>query len=163
MCVPNFNLLSLIVPEKSVTKNWEKEKWRNKGMNKSSSLIPIHTMNLSLSMCVQSFNLQGLTVPEKSVTKNFTVWKLERKKNEETKGQIRAAAWFWYARYICPLSICVPSFNLKASQFLRKVWRKIVMCENWRKKNEEIKEQQHDSSIHDTSSHCPHGYNVSTF
>ena len=139
MCVPNFNLLSLIVPEKSVTKNWEKEKWRNKGMNKSSSLIPIHTMNLSLSMCVQSFNLQGLTVPEKSVTKNFTVWKLERKKNEETKGQIRAAAWLWYVRYICPLSTCVPSFNLKSLTVPQKsvtkncnVWK--LEREKWRNK-----------------------------
>ena len=42
--------------------------------------------------CVPSFNLLGLTVPEKSVTtKIINVGKLERKKNEKLKGQIRAA------------------------------------------------------------------------
>ena len=63
-------------------------------------------------MCVPSFNLLCLTVPEKSVTKIFNVWKLERKKNEEIKGWIRAAAWFPYTRYTHPVSMCVPSFNL---------------------------------------------------
>ena len=63
-------------------------------------------------MCVPSFSFLGLTVPEKSATKNFNAWKFERKKNEEIKGWIRAAAWFRYTRYICQLSMCVPSFKL---------------------------------------------------
>ena len=59
-----------------------------------------------LSTCVPSFNLLGLTIPEKSVRKFFNVWKLEKRKNEKISGQIRAAAWFWYTRYILPFSTC---------------------------------------------------------
>ena len=84
----------------------EKEKWKNKGMNKCSSMIAVYTIHL----CVPSFNLLGLTVPEKSVTKIFNVWKLE--KNENIKRWIRAAAWFRYTRYIHPFSTCVTSFKL---------------------------------------------------
>ena len=76
MCVPSFNLLGLIVPEKSVTKNFnvwksERKKKELKGPISSSSLIPVQTIHLPLSTCELSFNLLGLTVPEKSVTKKF--------------------------------------------------------------------------------------------
>ena len=40
--VPSFNLLSLTLPEKSVKKNWEKEKWRNKRTNKLQPDTTIH-------------------------------------------------------------------------------------------------------------------------
>ena len=42
-------------------------------------------------MFVWSFNLLGLTVSEKTPTKIFNAWKLERKKNEELKGQISSS------------------------------------------------------------------------
>ena len=103
--------------DKSVTENWRERK-----------------------MDQSSFNFMGLTVPEKSATKFFNIWKLERKKNEEIKGWISSSSLIpVYTIYICQLSTCVPSFSLLASQFLRKVWPKILMFENWRKKNEEIK------------------------
>ena len=68
---------------------WKLErKMKNKGTNKQQQLDSgIHDTR-PLSMCVPSFNLLSLRVPEKSVTKYFNVWKLERKENEEIKGQI---------------------------------------------------------------------------
>ena len=98
--VPNFNLLGVTVPEKSVTKNfkvWKLERKKNeeiKGqISSSSSLILIYTWYICpLSMCVPSINLSGLAVSEKSVTKNFNNWRLERKKNEEIKGQISSSS-----------------------------------------------------------------------
>ena len=124
-----------------------------------------------LSMCVSSFNLLGLTVLEKSVTKKF-VWKLERKKNEEIKGQIcssslilvytihsptvdvctkfqyAAAAWFRYTRYTYPLSMCVPSFNFLGLTVPEKnVMKKFNVWKLERKKNEEIKGRISISSL----------------
>ena len=91
-------------------------------------------------MCVPSFNLLGLTAPEKSVTKNFSIWKLERKKNDEIREQLRAAVWFQYTRYICPLSMCVQSFNLLGLTVPEKsVTKNFNVWKLERKKNEEIK------------------------
>ena len=70
-----------------------------KGQISSSSLIPVYTIHPSIDFL------------RKLWWTFFNVWKLERKKNEEIKGQIRATAWFWYIWYIHPLSMCVPSFN----------------------------------------------------
>ena len=54
-----------------------------------------------------------------------------------------------------------------ASQFLIKVWRKILMFENWREikwRNKGMnKQQQPDSGIHNTSAHCQRVYLVSIF
>ena len=94
---------------------WKLERKKNeeiKGWTSSSSLIPVYMIHLPLSTCVPSFNLLGLTVPEKSVTKKFNVENLRERKIEEIKGWIRAAAWLQYIWYICPLPICIPSFNL---------------------------------------------------
>ena len=56
--------------------------------------------------------------------------------------------------------------TFQASQFLGKVWRKILMFENWRERKMKSKgtnkQQQPDSRIQDTSAHCPHVYQVST-
>ena len=101
-----------------------------------------------LSTRVPSLNIFGLTVPEKSVTKNFNVWKLERKKNEEIEGRNRAAAWFRYTRYICPLSMCVPSFNLLGLTVPEKsVTKSFNVWKLEGKKNEEIQGQISSSSL----------------
>ena len=60
----------------SILKIGEKEKWRNKGMNKQQQPDSGTQYICPLSTCVLSFNLLGLTVPEKSVTKNSNVWKV---------------------------------------------------------------------------------------
>ena len=75
--------------------NWEKEKWRNKGMNKQQQ-------------------------PDSGT--------------QDTSA-------------CCPRVYQVSTF--KASQFLRKVWRKILKFENWRERkiNEEIKGQVSNSSL----------------
>ena len=99
--------------------NWRERKMKTlKGTNKqqqpdscihdTSAHCP-RVYQVSLSTCVPSFNILGLTFPEKSVTKTFNVWKLERKKNGEIKGQISSSSLFPES---CPLSTCVPSFNL---------------------------------------------------
>ena len=119
---------------------------KTKGMNKQQK--PDSGIHDTSAHCVLSFNLLGLTVSEKSVTKNYNARKLERKKNEEIKGQIRAAAWFWYTLYICPLSMCVQSFNLLGLIVPEKSVTKIFNV--WkleRKKNEKIKGMNKSSSM----------------
>ena len=99
-------------------------------------------------MYVPTFNLLGLIVPEKSVTKIFNVWKLERKKNEKIKGQIRAAAWFQYTRYIHPFSMCVTSFNLPGLTVPEEsVTKNFLVWKLERKKNKGIKGQISRSSL----------------
>ena len=100
-----------------------------------------------LSTSVPSLNIFGLIVPEKSVTKNFNVWKLERQKNEEITGQIRAAAWFRYTLYIHPLSTCAPSLKLLGLTVPEKSVMKIFQClKIWEKANW-IKGQISSSSL----------------
>ena len=144
MFVGSFNLLGLTVSEKTFNA-WKLERKKNetklKGWIRAAAWVRFTRNISSLSTCVPSFNLLGLTVHEKSVTKKFNVWKLERKKNEEIKGRIRAAAWFRYARYSHPLSTCVTSFKNKRMN----------------------KQEQLDSGIHDTSAYCPRVYQVSVF
>ena len=89
----------------------EKKKWI-KGRISSSSLIPVNLIHLpTVHMCTKFQSSRPHSSREKC-DKKFQCWKLERKKNEEIKGQIRAAAWLQYTWYICPLPMCVPSFNL---------------------------------------------------
>ena len=79
-CDENFNI-------------WKLERKKNeeiKGQIRSSSLIPIYM--IYPPMWVPSFNLVGQTIQEKSVMKNSNVWKVERKKNEEIKGQIKSSS-----------------------------------------------------------------------
>ena len=89
-------------------KGTNKQQQPDSGIHDTSAHCP-RVYHVSLSTCVPSFNLLGLTFPEKSVTKTFNVWKLERKKNGEIKGQMSSSSLFPES---CPLSTCVPSFNL---------------------------------------------------
>ena len=104
--VTSFNLLGLTVPAKSVTKYFHV--WHVS----SSSLIPVYTIHLpTVNVCTKFQPSRPHSSWEKC-DKKFYVWKLERKKKEKLKGRISAATWFWYTRYIHPLSTCVTSFNL---------------------------------------------------
>ena len=85
---------------------------------------------------------------------------MDRKKNEKEGDKYTAVAWFRYTKYIHPLSTCVPSFNFLGLIVPKKIVTKIFNV--WkleRKKNEKNdgmnKQQQPDSSIHDTYTHCP--------
>ena len=74
--------------DKFVTENWRKrKKWTNKATNKQQQ--PNSCINHTCTHCphVPSFKFLGLKAPEKNVTKIVNVWKLERKKNKEIKGQ----------------------------------------------------------------------------
>ena len=65
-----------------------------------------------------------------------------------------------------PLSMCAPNSTFYASQFMRTVWRKILMFENWRERkwrNKGTNKHQPDSGKHDKFAHYPHVYQVSIF
>ena len=63
-----------------------------------------------------------------------------------------------YTQYIHPLFLCVPSFNFLGLTIPGRSATKFLMFENWRerKKEELNKQQQSDSGIHNTSTHCSH-------
>ena len=126
---------------------------KNKGTNKSSSMISVysihppfvHVCNKFQPSRPHSFNLLGLRVSEKNVTKNFNVWQLERKKNEEIKR--RSSSLIRLYMYTCPLSTCVPSFNLLGLKVSEKnVTKNFNVWKLERKKNEEIKQRISSSS-----------------
>ena len=125
MYVPSFNLLGLIVPEKSVMKNfsvWKfgrKENEEIKGWISSSSLIPIYLIELyTVHVCTKLQSSRPHSSWEKC-NKKFQFLKIGEK-NEVIKGQKAAAAWFQYTWYIPPLPMCVPSFNLLGLTVLEK-------------------------------------------
>ena len=67
-----------------------------------------------------------------------------RKQRDEYAG----AAWFRYTQYICPLSTCVPSFNLLGLTVPEKsVTKNVHVWKLERKKNEEIKGRIRRSSL----------------
>ena len=144
-CVPSFNLLGLTVPEKNMTKTFKAWKLKRKktveikGQIRAAAWFRYTQYICSLSMCVAGFNLLGLTVPEKSVTKNFNVWKLERKKKEEIKGQISSSSLILIYTIHLPTVMCVPSFNfLGLSVPEKSVTKTLNVWKLESKKNEEI-------------------------
>ena len=114
---------------------WKLERNKNeeiKGWINSSSLILVYMIHLpTVHVCINFQSSRPYSFREKCDEK-FQCWKLERKKNEEIKGWIRAAAWFRYTGYICPLSTCVPSFNLLGHTVPEKSVTKHFNVENWR-------------------------------
>ena len=93
----------------------------------------------------------------------FENWR--ERKTKKLRDKYAAAAWFWYTWYIHPLSTCAPSFNLLGLTVPEKSVKKILILEYKRKKKNKgtHKQQQPDSGIHHTSTHCPRVYQVSTF
>ena len=126
MCVPSFNLLGLAVPDRSVRKilmfeNWRERKWRNKGTNKQQQPdSSIHDTSAHCPRVYLVFNVLSLTVRENSVTKNFNVWKLERKKNEEIKGQISSSLIPVYMIHLPTIHMCT---KFQSSR-LHSSWKK---------------------------------------
>ena len=79
-CVPNFNLLGLTVPEKSVTKNFNARKLERKkneeikGAISSSNLFSVYAIHLpTVHMCTKFQSSRPHSVPGESVTKNSNV------------------------------------------------------------------------------------------
>ena len=134
--VPSFNL-GPIVPKKSDEKFqcWKLEKKKNeeeiKGWISSRSLILVYMIHLpTVHVCTKLQSPRPHSSWEKSDEK-FQCWKLERKKNEETKGWFRSSRYTWY---ICPLSTYVPSFNLLGLTVPEKSVTKNFNVENWRER-----------------------------
>ena len=152
--------------DKLVTENWrDGKKEEIKGRISISSLIPVYTIyRASLHVCIKF----QLSMPHSSWEKKlqqFQCLETGEKVNEEIKGWISTSSpilaytthWFIvHARSEFPLvGIAVPE----------KYGMQILKLEKLeRKKNEktEMNKQQPDSSIHDTSTHCPYVYQVST-
>ena len=129
---------------------WKLERKKNEELNKQQqSDSGIHNTSTHCSHVISS-NLLGLTVPEKSVTKKFNIWKLERKKNE-LKGWISSSiliSVYTIQLSICPLFMCIPSFNLLGLTVPEKsVTKNFNVWKLERKKNEEIKEWIGTSSL----------------
>ena len=96
------------------------------------------------------------------MTKIFNAWKLERKQNEKIKGCISSSSLIPLCTIHLPTFRVCTTFSLLGLQFLRIVWQNIFMIENWKEKKwrnkRTNKQQQPDSGIHNTSSHCPRVY-----
>ena len=119
---------------------WKLERKKNeeiKGWISSSSLILVYMIHLpTLHVCTNFQSSRSHSSREKCDEK-FQCWKLERKKNEEIKGQISSSS-------LIPVNMIIGE------------------KEKWRNKGMN-KQQQPDSGIHDTSAHCPCVYQVSIF
>ena len=145
----------------------------NIGYSSNSKFVQMMTMSWPWPILRQgqiwSLMLRRKTYHELKIRQTEKV-KIERKENEEIKAQISSSSLIPSGTHNssahCPRVYQVSTF--KASQFLRKVWRKSLMFENWRERKMKTKgmskqQQQPDSGIHDTSAHCPYVCQVSTF
>ena len=119
------------------------ENWRErkiKGWIKAATWFRYTQYIHLLSTYVPSINPPGLTVLEKSVTKTFNVFmkigEEEKWRNKGMNKQQQPDSGIHDTSANCPRVYQVTT--IQASQFLRNVWRKILMSENWTKKNEEI-------------------------
>ena len=123
----------------SMLKIGEKEKWRNKGMNKSSSLIPVYTIRLpTVHVCTKFQSSRPHSSWEKCDEK-FQCWKLERKKNEEITGLINTSSLILvYMIHLSTVHVC-NDFQYSRPHSSREKWQKISMLkivekEKWRNK-----------------------------
>ena len=69
-CIQNLKTLAVIGAENSVTKSFigEREKWTNKGNDKSTMLILFYTIQQVIPNICTKFQNPGTVVPEKSFT-----------------------------------------------------------------------------------------------
>ena len=137
-------------------------------MNKNSSMIRVYTIlppivHVGIKFQPSRPHSSWETCDERRKILMFENWKERKMKNKETNKQQQPDFGIHDTSAYCPCVYQASSFT--ASQFLRKVWRKSVMFENWRERKSKRmnKQQQPDSGIHDTSAHCPCLYQVSTF
>ena len=117
---------------------WKLQRKKNeeiKGWISSSSLIPVYMIHLpTVHVCTKFQSSRPYSSREKC-DKKFQCWDLERKKNEELMRWINSSSLIpvitWY---ICPLSMCVPSFNLLGLTVPEKRVMKNFNVENWRER-----------------------------
>ena len=145
-----FNFSCLAVLEKNVTKTFS--------IHDSSTHCP-------LGYNVSTFKASQFL--RKVWQKHFNVWKLERKKKEKIKGQICNSHLILVYTTHPPIVHACTKFQLSRPN---SSWEKCDKSFNfWILEKEKIKkkgtnkQQQPDSGIHHTSTHCPRAYQVSTF
>ena len=97
-------------------------------------------------MCGSSFNLLQFLRKVWQKIWMFENWR--ERKIKKLRDKQTAAAQFWYTRYISPLSMCVPSFNLLGLTVPEKsVTKYFHVWKLERKKQEEIKGWISSSSL----------------
>ena len=125
----------------NVWKLGEKEKWRNKGMNESSSLIPVYKIHLPTVYVCTKFQSSRPNSSWEKCDEKFQCWKLERKKNEEIKE------WISSMIHLPTVHVCT-NFQTSRPHSSREKCDKNIQC--WkleRKKNEEINGRISSSSL----------------
>ena len=95
--------------DKFVTENWRERKIEQIS---SSSLISVYIIYASIVHMYTKFQLSRPHSSWEKCDKNCNVWSLEWKKYEKIKGLVSGSYWFWYTRYIHPMSTSVPSLKL---------------------------------------------------
>ena len=138
-----------------------------KGWISSSSLILVYKIYLPTVHACTNFQSSRPHSSREKCDEIFQCWKLERKKNEEIKGRISSNSLIpVHMRHLPTGHVCTKfqyprphsSRENCDQKLLLKIWEK----EKWRNKRTN-KQQQPDSSMHDTSAHCPRVYQVSIF
>ena len=149
----------------SMLKIGEKEKWRNKEMNKKQQ--PDSGKHYTSVHMYTNFQSSRPHSSREKCDEKCQCRKLERKKNGEIKEQISSSSLIpVYVIHLPIVHVCT-KFQSSRPHSSREKCDKNFSVENgekdkWRNKGTN-KQQQPDSSIHDTSAHCPRVYQVSIF
>ena len=126
----------------------EKGKWRNIGMNKSSSLIPVYKIHLPIVYVCTQFQSSRPHSSWEKCDEKFQCWKLERKKNEEIQGWISSSSLILVNMIHLPtIHVCTNFQTSRPHNSWEKCDEKFQCWKLERKKNEEIQGQIRSSSL----------------
>ena len=131
---------------------WKLEKKKNKeikGWISSSSLILVYMIHLpTVHVCTLFFQSSRPHSSWEKCDKKFQCWKLERKKNEEIKGQISNSSLILVHMIHRPtVHVCTKFQSSRPHSSREKCDKKIQCWKLERKKNEEIKGRICSSSL----------------
>ena len=136
-----------VLPKISMLKIGEKEKWRNKGTNKQQ-LDSVYMIHLpTVDVCTNFQSSRPHSSWEKC-DKKFQCWKLERKENEEIKGQISSSSLIpVYMIHLPTVHVCTKFQSSRPHSSWGKCDQKFQCWKLERKKNEEIMRWIRSSSL----------------
>ena len=130
---------------------WKLERKKNeeiRGQISSSSLFPVYTIYLpTVHVCTKFRSSRPHSSPKKCDEK-FQCWKLERKKNEEIKGQISSSSLIPVNIIHLPtVHVCTKFQSSRPHSSREKCDEKFQCWKLQRKKNEEIMGQISSSNL----------------
>ena len=146
----------------------EKEKWKNKGMNKSSSMISVYTIHPPIFHMCNKFQPSRPHCSGGKCDEKISYLKIGEKAKWKIKGRISSssliAAYTIYLSTVHVYTKFQPSRPHSSWEKCDEKFQclKIGEKEKWRNKGMNM-QQQPDSGIHHTSAHFPHVYQVSIF